>query len=84
MLFRSAIERLAREMEPEFWKVSQGEHTTRMEELRKNGMSVEPASAEMLGRMRAVTRPMWDEFAKANGAEGAKILADYRARTGKQ
>ena len=81
---RGAIERLAREMEPEFWKVSQGEHTTRMDELRKNGMTVEPASAEMLGRMRAVTRPMWDEFAKANGAEGAKILADYRARTGKQ
>ena len=81
---RTAIERLAREMEPEFWKVSQAEHTTRMDELRKNGMTVEPASAELLARMRTVTRPMWDEFAKANGAEGAKILADYRARTGKQ
>ena len=81
---RAAIERLAREMEPEFWKVSQAEHTTRMDELRKNGMTVEPAAPELLARMRIVTRPMWDEFAKATGAEGAKILSDYRARTGKQ
>ncbi|MBL8385228.1 MAG: TRAP transporter substrate-binding protein [Burkholderiales bacterium] len=81
---RGAIERLAKEMEPEFWKVSQGEHATRMAELRKNGMTVEPASPELLARMRAVTRPMWDDFAKNVGAEGAKILADYRAKTGKQ
>ena len=81
---RAAIDKLAHEMEPEFWKVSQAEHATRMAELRKNGMTVEPAAKELLDRMRAVTRPMWDEFAKANGAEGAKILADYRARVGKQ
>jgi TRAP-type C4-dicarboxylate transport system substrate-binding protein len=80
---RAAIEKLAREMEPEFWKVSEGEHTKRMAQLKENGMTVEPASKELLERMRAVTRPMWDEFGKAAGPEGAKILADYRAKTGK-
>jgi TRAP-type C4-dicarboxylate transport system substrate-binding protein len=80
---RAAIEQLAREMEPEFWKVSEAEHTQRMAQLKQNGMTVEPASKEMLDRMRTVTRPMWDEFAKAAGPEGAKILADYRAKTGK-
>ena len=81
---RAVIEKLARDMEPEFWKISQAEHTTRMGELLKNGMTVEPAPKELLDRMRVVTRPMWDEFAKATGAEGAKILSDYRAKTGKQ
>lgn len=80
---RAAIEKLAREMEPEFWKVSEGEHTKRMAQLKENGMTVEPASKELLERMRAVTRPMWDDFAKSAGPEGAKILADYRAKTGK-
>jgi TRAP-type C4-dicarboxylate transport system substrate-binding protein len=80
---RAAIEKLAKEMEPEFWKVSEGEHAQRMAQLKQNGMTVDPASKELLDRMRAVTRPMWDEFGKAAGPEGAKILADYRAKTGK-
>ena len=80
---RAAIEKLAREMEPQFWDVSRSEHTKRMAELREKGMTVEPASKEMLDRMRAVTRPMWDDFAKSAGPEAAKMLADYRAKTGK-
>ena len=80
---RAAIEKLARELEPQFWDVSRGEHTKRMAELREKGMTVEPASKELLDRMRAVTRPMWEDFAKSAGPEGAKILADYRAKTGK-
>ena len=42
-------------MEPEFWKVSQAERATRMADLRKNGMTVEPAAKEVLDRMRAAT-----------------------------
>jgi TRAP-type C4-dicarboxylate transport system substrate-binding protein len=80
---RAAIERLARDMEPGFWEVSKAEHVQRMAQLKQNGMTVEPASKELLDRMRAVTRPMWDEFGKNAGPEGAKILADYRAKTGK-
>jgi TRAP-type transport system periplasmic protein len=80
---RAAIESVAKEMEPEFWKVSEAEHTKRMGELREKGMTVEPAPAALLERMRVVTRPMWDDFAKATGADGAKMLADYRAKAGK-
>jgi TRAP-type transport system periplasmic protein len=80
---RAIMERTAREMEPEFWKVSEGEHTKRMEDLRKGGMTVQAPPAAMIERMRAVTRPMWDEFAKANPGDGAKILAEFRAKTGK-
>jgi TRAP-type transport system periplasmic protein len=80
---RAAIEKLAKEMEPGFWEVSKGEHAQRMAQLKQNGMTVEPASKELLDRMRTVTRPMWDEFGKSAGPEGAKILADYRAKAGK-
>lgn len=80
---RAIIEKAGKDMEPEFWKVSEAEHARRMDELRKNGMTIEPASKDLLDRMRTVTRPMWDDFAKAAGADGAKALADYRAKTGK-
>ena len=38
---------------------------------------------ELLDRMRTVTRPMWDEFGKAAGPDAAKLLAEFRAKTGK-
>lgn len=81
---RAAIEKLAAEMEPEFWKVSMAEHETRMKQLRDNGMTVEVAPAQMVDRMRAVTRPMWDDFGKRNGAEAAKVLDAYLAATGRK
>ena len=80
---RAAIAKLATEMEPGFWDVSKAEHAQRMDQLKTNGMTVEAAPRELLDRMRTITRPMWDEFAKNTGAEGAKLLADYRAKTGK-
>ena len=80
---RAALEKLARDMEPGFWEVSKAEHVQRMAQLKQNGMTVEPASKELVERMRTVTRPMWDEFAKSTGPEGAKLLTDYRAKTGK-
>ena len=80
---RAAIEKLAKEMEPGFWDVSKAEHGQRMDQLKTNGMTVEAAPKELLDRMRTITRPMWDEFAKNTGAEGTKLLADYRAKAGK-
>lgn len=80
---RAIMEKTAKEMEPGFWDISKAEHAQRMEQLIKNGMTVEPASKDLLDRMRTVTRPMWDDFAKNVGPEGAKLLAEFRAKTGK-
>lgn len=80
---RNAIENLAKEMEPEFWKVSMAEHEKRMDELRKNGMTVEPPTKEMATRMRQVTRPMWDDYKKAV-PESAKIIEAFMAKTNKK
>jgi len=80
---RAAIEKLAQEMEPEFWKVSMAEHEKRMDEWRKNGMTVEPPSKEMAARMRQVTRPMWDDY-KKSVPESAKIIEAFMAKTNKK
>ncbi|UCE30269.1 MAG: TRAP transporter substrate-binding protein [Burkholderiales bacterium] len=81
---RAAIEKLAKEMEPEFWKVSMAEHERRMQQLRDNGMTVQAAPKEMVSRMHEVTRPMWDDFPKRAGPEAAKVLQEYTAKTGKK
>ena len=80
---QAAILKAGRDLEPEFWTVSEGEHSERMGQLRANGMTVEPAKAELLEAMRRATRPLWDEFTQKNGPEAAKMLSDYRAKTGK-
>lgn len=80
---QAAIIKAGRDLEPEFWTVSEGEHTVRMTQLRSNGMTVEAAKPELLDAMRKATRPLWDEFAQKNGPEAAKVLNDYRAKTGK-
>jgi TRAP-type C4-dicarboxylate transport system substrate-binding protein len=54
-----------------------------MDELRKNGMTVEPPTKEMAARMRQVTRPMWDEY-KKNVPESAKIIEAFMAKTNKK
>ncbi len=80
---RAIMEKTAKDMEPGFWDVSKAEHSQRMDQLKKNGMTIEPATKELLDRMRTVTRPMWDEFGKAAGPDAAKLLAEFRAKTGK-
>lgn len=80
---QAAIERVGREMEPQFWQVSQAEHATRMGQLKEHGMTVEPADPALLKRMREVTQPMWEEFAQKNGPDAQSMLEGYRAKVGK-
>ncbi|GIX13066.1 MAG: hypothetical protein KatS3mg118_1025 [Paracoccaceae bacterium] len=78
---RAAIERIATEMEPGFWKISQGEHDKRMAELAAHGITVEAPSPELAAAMRAATADMADEFA-ARVPGAAEIIARFRAEIG--
>lgn len=80
---QATIERIAREMEPEFWAVSAANHGEKMAELQKNGMTLAPAPKAMLDEMRRRTEPLWTEYTKPMGAEAEKALADYRKQTGR-
>lgn len=79
---RAKIEAIAKEMEPGFWKISEGEHATRMQQLKDNGMTVAAPSAALAAAMREATASMADEYGqKVSGA--AEIIAAFKKRTGK-
>lgn len=80
---QAAIEKIAKEMEPEFWAVSAAEDAKATAVLRQNGMTVEMANPAMIADMRKVAVPLWDEFAKNAGPAAVAALAEFRAKTGK-
>jgi TRAP-type transport system periplasmic protein len=79
---QAAIEAIAKRLEPEFWEVSKGEDSARLADLERNGMKVEPASAELLAAMKEVTRSITEDFVKRN-PEAGKLLASFRQKVAK-
>lgn len=75
---QSIIERVAREMEPQFWEASAADHQKKVAELRANGMTLAPAPKALLDDMVKRTSPLWDDYAKPMGDEAVKALAEYR------
>jgi TRAP-type C4-dicarboxylate transport system substrate-binding protein len=80
---QAAIEKLAKELQPQFWEIAKAEDAKASAVLRQNGMSVEMADAAMVKDMRAAALPMWDEFATRVGGSIPAALKEYRAKTGK-
>ena len=80
---RTTIERVAKEMEPEFWAVSQAEDAKRVAELGSKGMKVQPMPKAVVDEMRKLTFSLWAEYAKPMGPEIETALAAYRAKVGK-
>lgn len=79
---RTQIQDIAKRLEPEFWNVSKGEHTTRMTELRSHGMTVDEPTPALVQAMRTATATMTDEFIRANAA-AAPIIEEFRRRVGR-
>jgi TRAP-type C4-dicarboxylate transport system substrate-binding protein len=79
---RTAIQDLAKRLEPEFWSVSKGEHDLRMGELRQNGMTVEEPSPALVQALRQATATMADDFVRSNAAAGP-IVQEFRRRVGR-
>jgi len=79
---RTAIQDLAKRLEPEFWNVSKGEHTTRSAELQRNGMTVESPPDALMQALRSATATMVDDFIRANPAAGP-IIQQFRQRVGR-
>jgi TRAP-type transport system periplasmic protein len=80
---QATIERIAKEMEPQFWQTSMANHGEKMAELQKNGMTLAPAPKPLLDEMRKRTEPLWAEYSKPMGDEAVKALADFRKATGR-
>jgi len=80
---QAAIEKLAKELQPQFWEISKAEDAKATAVLRQNGMTVEMADPAMIAEMRKVAVPLWDDFAKSVGGAVPAALAEYRAKTRK-
>jgi len=79
---QATIDRIAKEMEPGFWEISEGEHGKRMKQLEENGMTVQAPSAELGAAMRAATADMAEEFAaRVDGSDA--IIAAFLAEVGR-
>ncbi len=75
---RAAIEKVAAEMEPGFWAISEAENGKRMEELQAHGMVIEPISPSFRAELQKATANMADQFVKKVGGKSAEILSQYR------
>jgi TRAP-type C4-dicarboxylate transport system substrate-binding protein len=78
---QAAIEGIAAEMEPEFWTISESEHTKRMQQLQDEGMTVSAPSPELADAMRTQTTDMAAEFAERVEGSGA-IIDEFKAAIG--
>jgi len=78
---QETIQRIAKEMEPGFWEISEGEHSKRMQELMDNGMTVQAPSADLLGAIQAATADMADSFSERVPGS-AEIIAEFKSKIG--
>lgn len=79
---QKAIEELALRLEPEFWDVSRGEDAVKLQELKDQGMTVEPMDPDVIDAMRAAGRPMWKDFTDRVSGTGP-ILDEFLKEAGK-
>lgn len=80
---QATIERIAAEMEPQFWENSKQDHAKKVAELKANGMQVSEASPVMIEEMVKLTNPLWEVYVKPMGDEASSALTEYRKETGK-
>lgn len=80
---QATIERVAREMEPQFWETSKRDHRMKVAELTSKGMTIAPMPKAVVDEMRKRTTPLWEAYAKPMGDDAVKALAAYRSAINK-
>ena len=80
---QAAIEKVAKELEPEFWEVSKQDHQKKVAELKSKGMTITDAPKAMVDEMVRRTNPLWAEYTKPMGDDAVAALAAYRKEIGK-
>jgi TRAP-type transport system periplasmic protein len=79
---QEAIERLARELEAQFWEAAIDEDVTKLGVLDGHGMKISSPTPELRAALIEVAQPMWDEFVESV-PEAAPVVAAYRKMIGK-
>jgi TRAP-type transport system periplasmic protein len=71
---RKIVEDKFAEWRPKYFEASEKADSDAMKNLQKNGVTLTVASAKDMTMVRELLRPMWDEWAKKNGATAQELL----------
>ena len=80
---RAAIEKVAKDLEPEFWDVAMQEDRTAQEQLVVRGMVIADPTPELQAEFRQASESMWIDFEKRVGPIAADVIKQYRQAAGK-
>lgn len=75
---KTAIQTAAKAAEERGWKMSEELNGQHKKTLAEKGITVSPPTEAMKGELKKIGETMAAEWAKRAGAEGEKILADFR------
>ena len=75
---QEALAKCAREAEARGWRTSEEKNKWYLEQLAKNGMAVQPPSAQLKADFRRIGDTMTAEWLKTAGADGQAIVDAYR------
>lgn len=80
---RAAIDKLAWELEPTFWEISEGLNDTNLAKLRENGMQVSSPGADLRTEILAAGERVWKAYLETAGAEANAVVQEFLARMGR-
>ena len=75
---QDALIKASAEAETRGWKVSEEKNGWYLDQLRKNGMSVYPPSAQLRADMKKIGDSMTADWLKKTGADGQAIVEAFR------
>jgi len=75
---QDAVLKAAAAAEERGWKTSEEKNGWYLEQLKKNGMTVSPPSAQLKSDFQKIGQTMAEEWAKNAGADGKAIIEAYR------
>ena len=75
---KTAIQNAAKAAEDRGWKMSEELNGQHKKTLAEKGITVSPPTDAMKAELKKIGETMAAEWAKRAGAEGEKILADFR------
>ena len=81
---QKTFESIASRLEPEFWRVSKADDLDKLKVLIKNGIEVIEPSLQMVGEMRALATPMWQDFITRVGPVAREVIEEYLKKTGQE
>ena len=80
---RAAIDKLAWELEPRFWEISEGLNDTNLARLQDNGMEVMSPGPDLRAEILAAGERVWKQYLETAGPEATAVVEGFLARMGR-